>query len=182
MHENENQDLVSSLFTWLAYSVLIPALAIFLRWLVPVFLYGPDSVDPLTMMRSSEVVFLAAVLVAETLGRAPGRRILDSNPFYRSLIMIQALLMVLLVLSLMVFGAFTPLETTASSDFLPWLSTPGGQRFHAWFNLALFVFVFAIVLIARGCYWKAGFASRHSRHPKPSEDIPVGVDSEGREC
>jgi len=70
--------------------------------------------------------------------------------------------MVLLVFSLMVFGALTPLETKNLSGSSPsistagpfWSSTPQGQTFVAWFNLGLFLLVFLITLRTRWLYWK----------------------------
>jgi hypothetical protein len=149
MHGTERRDVTVSLFCWLCYSVVVPALAIFLRWLVPFFLYG--YVDPLSMLTSSEVVFLAGVIVAETLGEAPGRGV--SSQYRRRLVMIRAFLMVLLVLSLMVFGAFTPFEAIdVSTGPLWWVRTPQGQRVLAWFNLGLFLFVFGVVFWTRWQY------------------------------
>jgi hypothetical protein len=154
MHESENRDRSASIVRWLCYSVVIPALAIFLRWLVSYYLYGPARVHPLSMLRSSEVVFLAGVIVAETLGEAPSRGTLTSRR--HRLVMIQGLLMVLLVLSLMVFGAFMPFETTdISGGPTWWVSSPEGQAFLTWFNSGLFAFVFATAFWARWQYLSA---------------------------
>ena len=57
------------LWRWLVLSLLIPTFAIFARWVVNyAFATGQESISLLEMLRESEVTFLAAVILAETLG------------------------------------------------------------------------------------------------------------------
>ena len=96
------------IFRWFVFSLLIPALGIFIRWLVSFAQNGPQEVSPLEMLRESEVAFLAATMLAETLGEAPdvGQDDLGTN----ALSWARGGLLAFLVLSLLVFAALFPVS------------------------------------------------------------------------
>lgn len=153
---------------WLGYSLIIPAFGIFIRWLTSFVQAGPTDVFLADMFRESEVAFLAATILADTLGDAPdvGR----DDPHIYGLIATRTLLAIFLVLSLLVFGALLPLTDTAE-----WLRDQG-QEFHASLNITICAIAIATCLVTRWIYWRC--EANHT----PTRHRPSSSDSEAESC
>lgn len=154
--------LVIQLLKWSVFSLIIPALGIFIRWLVSFAQAGPEFVALADMLRESEVAFLAATMLAETLGDAPD--VGKEDPDLNRLIAARALLSAFLVLSLLIFGALVPLAGSTT-----WLSDRG-QGFHASLNTTILMIAILTCLIARCIYWRC-----ETRH-LPTEHKPSDLD------
>ena len=137
--------LIPVLFKWLAFSLLIPSLGIFIRWLYSFARFGPDYISLFSLLPEPEVPFLAAMILAETLGEAPD--VGQDGASTNALSWAQGGLLAFLVLSLLVFGALFPLSTSDTS----WLSRQG-RGFHAQLNATLLVLSILTCLAARLIY------------------------------
>lgn len=152
------KSLTIHLFKWSVFSLIIPACGIFIRWLVSFAETGPEGVGLAEMFRQSEVPFLAATMLAETVGDAPD--IGEDNPDVNWLIAARALLSAFLVLSLTVFGALVPLTAATT-----WLSERG-QGFHALLNTVILTFAILTCLAARWIYWICDSDRKQDRHQR----------------
>lgn len=134
---------VAILWRWLVLSLLIPTFAIFARWVVStVFASEPKSM--FGMLRESEVTFLAAVILTETLGNAP--HVDEDDPYSDRLLISRMTLLACMVLCFLMFGVFVPLTQIESvpQDLSQWLVP---------LNAVLLILSVTTSLIARRLYW-----------------------------
>lgn len=144
MSRNEVANLVS----WLCYSIVIPIAVILFRGLAQLLSHGPGSLRPLDLLSNSEVAFLAAVIVAETLGQALVSREASNLDHY--LIVLRVILLLMLMLSILIAGAVAPLETVGVvNDNSVFLRTPAGYKLLSQINLGLLLCVLVITLLTR---------------------------------
>jgi len=161
------------LWRWLVLSILIPTFAIFARWVVRfAFAAGSEDIPLLDMLRESEVTFLAAVILTETLGNAP--HVDEDNAYSDVILIVRMTLLACMVLCFLMFGVIVPLTQTESvpQSLVPWIVP---------LNAVLLTLSVATSLVARRIYWsyhntKVGILKGQTESQQVAEELSLSND------